>query len=224
MIAWTGSYFGIALLWYDANSGYFGVSYCTTTDGTSQTSQYNSGLPFAITGMDRSTYNSGLITSNGAGGVVICGGLNKFVYSANHGTTFTAYSLPNSAMTTIPTLMGTILFIGGYYYSTPTSTTPVLLSSISAYTGSIIIPPSNNLAGTTMFIYNSTLQQVSEMDNTTYTTVVGIKQLLRPLGGGYTSNKIHSSNYIYLSDFSNVTYYGLVKVTGTFTQQYVRIS
>jgi hypothetical protein len=62
------------------------------------------------------------------------------------------------------------------------------------------------------------------MDNTTYTTVVGIKQLLRPLGGGYTSNKIHSSNYIYLSDFSNVTYYGLVKVTGTFTQQYVRIS
>ena len=235
VVVWTGSYFGIGMPWYDSNNTIFGVSYCYTTNGTAQTGMYNGGAVFNTSGFDSNgpSYYSLYMSSNGAGGIIMStqsSGSYAWLYSTNHGGSWTSYGRPaqqggyaTTAYANIaanPVLIGSKIFItwssGGYHvYNSPSSTPTAFVSGFGT-TSNFIVP--SNTTGSKLFIYYSGLQQIYEMDTTNYTTLVSTKQVMYPLySRQVTSNKIFSNNniinsvfstYVYGTDFSNVTYYG----------------
>lgn len=258
-LRWTGTYVVAALGYRQIDSGNKGLHIANL--GTAGTGLASMTRPAAVLSATQSDSNfdyyatSCLLSSNNVGGLVVSTGYSKWAYSANHGSSWTFYTSPSglsgSGNGGPVYLVGTKVFLSSagysnhyYVYNTPAST-PILVNfNFNVYTFLFVSNASGSTpAGSKVFSYNSTLQQMYELDTTTYTTIISTKQLLGPVFSTTINGNSYYCQYIdnkfvlvnpelgvqaarsYTSDFSNIVYYGLVKQLGTnYNQYYVRIS
>lgn len=259
-IVWTGTYFVAAIVYQEAYSStraIFVANLGAAATSAAAVVRAGSGAGMGDSYFD-SYATSVTMSSNGAGGLVVSTPtytsftIGKFAYSADHGATWTLYTIPTGYVTTgCATLVGTKVFVTGstnntslYVYNTPASV-PTIIPNVAA--SELLFAGSNAgyAAGMKVFAYKSTLGQILEFDTTTYTTIVSTKQLLGTIGGANSPGN-YSSNYTqyidgkfitvgtelgisaarsYTSNFDNIVYYGITKQFGTNNNQYyVRIS
>jgi hypothetical protein len=258
-LRWTGTYVVAALIYRQIDSGNKGVHIANL--GTAGTSLASMTRPAAVLNATQNDSNfdyyatSCLLSSNNAGGLVVSTGYSKWAYSANHGSSWTFYTSPSglsgSSNGGSVYLVGTKVFLTSagytnqyYVYDTPASTPTFVNLNINVSSFLFVTNAAGStLAGSKIFSYNSNLQQMCELDTTTYTTIVTAKQLLGPVFSTTLSGNSYYCQYIdnkfvlinpelgvqrarsYTSSFSNTVYYGLVKQLGTnYNQYYVRVS
>lgn len=259
-IVWTGTQFVVALVYIESwavSKAIFVSNLGAAATSAAAVVRAGSGSALGDVYFDYSA-SSVAMSSNGAGGLVVSTPTNtaytigKFAYSADHGATWTLYTIPTGYVTSgCATLVGTKVFVTGstnntslYVYNTPASV-PTIIPNIRAT--DLLFAGSNAgyAAGMKVFAYNATLGQILEFDTTTYTTIVSTKQLLGTIGVANlpgTANQNYTQ-YIdgkfitvgtelgisaarsYTSNFDNIVYYGITKQFGTNNNQYyVRIS